>query len=126
MKHPFLRATFIGIFIISISYALADNLKVITVNNGNSPVPIEDNDGVYGIYNTSIKNLLIVFEVGNPAVCINIYKNEPEKLVISKLYSVNPNDTIAFPLSKHGSGNYEIVITMADEDDDFIGKFVVK
>lgn len=126
MKHPFLRTILIGIFIISISSALADNLNVITVNDLNSPVPVEENEGVYGIYNTSIKNLLVVFDVGNPAVCINVYKNESNKLVISKLCSVNPNDTIAFPLSKHGSGNYKIVITMADEDDDFIGKFVVK
>lgn len=111
--------------IVSIASALSMNLKVTTVRDGDSPVPAEENDWVYGIYNESRRDLSIIFESANPAVGINVYK-DGENLVVSRLFAVNPNDTLSFSLAKHGRGTYKVVITMADEDEDYIGNFTIK
>lgn len=96
-----------------------------TVRDGNSPVSVEEDEWVYGIYNESRNDLSIVFESGNPAVGINVYKDGKD-LVVSRLFAVNPNDTLSFPLARHGRGNYKVVITMVDEDEDYIGNFSIK
>ena len=111
--------------IVSIASAVSMNLKVTTVRDGDSPVPAEENDWVYGIYNESRRDLSIIFESANPAVGINVYKDGKD-LVVSRLFAVNPNDTLSFPLARHGRGTYKVVITMADEDEDYIGNFTIK
>lgn len=111
--------------IVSIASAVSMNLKVTTVRDGDSPVPTEENDWVYGIYNESRRDLSIIFESANPAVGINVYKDGKD-LVVSRLFAVNPKDTLSFSLAKHGRGTYKVVITMADEDEDYIGNFTIK
>lgn len=113
------------LMIVIMTTALAENLKVTTVKDGDPPVSAEENDWIYGIYNASSSKLSIVFGAGDPAVGVNIYKNEKD-LVVSRLFSVNPRDTVLFPMAKYGSGNYKVVITMIEEEDDYIGKFTIR
>ena len=73
-----------------------------TVRDGNSPVSVEEDEWVYGIYNESRRDLSIIFESANPAVGINVYKDGKD-LVVSRLFAVNPKDTLSFSLAKHDS-----------------------
>ncbi len=126
MKYLNRIALSVAILVLSISSALADDLIVTIVDDEDYPVPAERSDWVYGIYNATNSNLYVMFEYGNPAICINVYKNSEKDLVISKLCSVNPNDTVSFHLANHGLGNYKVVITMVDEDENYIGNFTIK
>ena len=125
MNKTIRKSLSIIFLIVSITTALAENLKVTTVRDGNSPVSVEEDEWVYGIYNESRRDLSIIFESANPAVGINVYKDGKD-LVVSRLFAVNPKDTLSFSLAKHGRGTYKVVITMADEDEDYIGNFTIK
>ena len=70
MNKTIRKSLSIIFLIVSITTALAENLKVTTVRDGNSPVSVEEDEWVYGIYNESRNDLSIIFESANPAVGI--------------------------------------------------------
>ena len=62
--------------------------------------------------------LTALFFLEDPEVCISIYKNGT--LVAIDPRSVEPSDSVTFNLSTYGPGQYEVIITCSEADDDYL------
>ena len=114
------------------SSAYAANLTVILVPNDDdqkedyphrSPSNPTD-ESAYAIYSQVDSCLTIFFEASDPAVCINIYKDDT--IIYSNIKMVSVGDSYDYSLTNYGAGSYRIVITMIEEEEPLVGTFAVE